>query len=163
MPLASLTHRPPVSRKEATQGRSQRLQVSGKLLTACQELVWGGATRAQAAERAGMSEHGLYAALKKSHVRVWLRDELNSRRLSAEARALHQLEEIMESSTNDAARVAAAKEIRQGADKQEHGQVGVASVPGLVIQIINNNGDPKHTMDGDDAHVIGRDDARSDP
>jgi hypothetical protein len=161
MPLASRSDRLPTTAAEAVRGRSSPLAVSGKLAVALSGMVWSGLTRREAAERAGMSEHGLYAALRKVHVRQWLKAELAALRASAMAKAVHRLEEIIKTSDNHAAVVAAARELRQ-ADAGEDPSAPSRAVPGLLIQIINNNNDPERIIDGNE-HVIGRDDAPSDP
>jgi hypothetical protein len=57
----------PAAREPITRERTPT--VTGKLLVALTAMVWQGLPRKAAAEHAGISEHGLYKALRKPHVR----------------------------------------------------------------------------------------------
>ena len=94
---------------QAIDGRSSPLKVTGKLRIAIEQMVWHGARRAEAAEKAGLKDHSLRAALRKGHVMAHYHAELGVLRESARARNFHRLDDIAESSPNAMAKVAAIK------------------------------------------------------
>jgi hypothetical protein len=94
---------------QAINGRSAPLKVTGKLRVAIEQMVWHGARRAEAAEKAGMKDHSLRAALRKGHVMAHYHTELGVLRESARARNFHRLDGIAEDSPNAMAKVAAIK------------------------------------------------------
>jgi hypothetical protein len=137
MPFASRTNRIPVSQAVAARDRSAPYKVSGKLLTALHAMVWSGCTRREAAERSGMSEHGLWSALKKAHVRSWYLAEIDVLRTSERARNIHALVDVRDRAENSMARVAATKALEQISDVEAaRGGYGPPLQPGLVIQIV---------------------------
>ena len=89
--------------------RSAPLKVTGKLKVAIEQMVWHGARRAEAAEKAGMKDHSLRAALRKAHVMAHYHSELGVLRESTRAKNFHRLDDIAEVSPNAMARVAAIK------------------------------------------------------
>jgi hypothetical protein len=100
----------PLTRQsQAIDGRSAPLKVTGKLRIAIEQMVWHGARRAEAAEKAGMKDHSLRAALRKAHVMAHYHAELGVLRESARARNFHRLDGIAEDSPNAMAKVAAIK------------------------------------------------------
>jgi hypothetical protein len=94
---------------QAIDGRSSGLNVTGKLRSAIEQMVWHGARRAEAAEKAGMKDHSLRAALRKAHVMAHYHAELRVLRESTRAKNFHRLDGIAEDSPNTMARVAAIK------------------------------------------------------
>src|ERR1035437_5289511 len=82
----------------AFDGRSSPLKVTGKLRIAIEQMVWHGARRQDAAERAGLKDHSLMAALRKGHVMAHYHDELRVLRESTRAKNFHRLDDIAETS-----------------------------------------------------------------
>jgi hypothetical protein len=58
----------PTRQAAAIEGRSRRGTVTGKLKAALDLMVWSGERRAHAAEKAGLADSSLRAALRKPHV-----------------------------------------------------------------------------------------------
>jgi len=58
----------PTRQAAAIEGRSRRGAVTGKLRNALELMVWSGEKRADAAEKAGLADCSLRAALRKPHV-----------------------------------------------------------------------------------------------
>lgn len=116
--------------------RSAPLRVTGKLRAAIDLMVWQALTRADAAKQAGITEHGLYSAFRKPHVKAHYLSELEVLRTSERARNIHTLVEVRDQTTNQMARVQAVKELEQSAETQAR-STGSLSLPGLTIQIIN--------------------------
>jgi hypothetical protein len=101
---------------QAIDGRSSPLKVTGKLRIAIEQMVWHGARRADAAATAGLKDHSLRAALRKSHVMGHYHAELGVLRESTRARNFHRLDGIAEDSPNTMARVAAIKTMEAVSD-----------------------------------------------
>src|SRR5216683_1907793 len=99
----------PTRQAAAIEGRSRRGAVTGKLRTALDLMVWSGEKRAGAAEKAGLADCSLRAALRKPHVLQHYNAELTALRTSLRARNVHRLDTIADESRNDMARVAAVK------------------------------------------------------
>jgi hypothetical protein len=109
------------------------------LLVAVNAMVWQAASRAQAAEMAGMSDHSLRAALKRPHVMNHYLHECEVLRLSGRAKRLHRLEELAMQDVNKNAAVnaiKAAEGLGDEADARPGGRTALA--PGLVIQIVGD-------------------------
>jgi hypothetical protein len=94
---------------QAIDGRSAPFKVTGKLRIAIEQMVWQGARRAEAAEKAGLKDHSLRAALRKAHVMAHYHAELGVLRESTRAKNFHRLDGIAEDSPNAMAKVAAIK------------------------------------------------------
>lgn len=142
MALASSLTRIPVHQAVAAQDRSAPGKVTGKLLVALKAMVWDAKTRRQAAEVAGMSEHSLYAALNKSHVRQWYTSQLEVLRTSERARNIHTLCEVRDDPANKMARVQAVKALEQLDDEAPARRSAFNAAPGLIVNIINGPGQP---------------------
>jgi hypothetical protein len=99
----------PTRQAEAIDGRSAPLKVTGKLRIAIEQMVWHGARRQLAAEKAGLKDHSLRAALRKGHVMAHYHAELGVLRESTRAKNFHRLDGIAEDSPNAMAKVAAIK------------------------------------------------------
>jgi hypothetical protein len=129
----------------------------GKLLTALNCMIWEGLTRKQAAERAGMSEHGLWAALRRSHVRQWYLREIDVLRTSERARNIHALVNVRDTADHSMARVSAVKTLETISDVEAARGGSATTAPGLVIQIVSNDPVPKvigpKVIDHDDDDV----------
>src|SRR5262245_23965725 len=82
---------------------------SDRVRTAIAAMVWRGLPRREAAEEAGISEHGLYKALRRPPVRAHYLAELHVLRTSERARNIHALASVRDESSNAMARVQAAK------------------------------------------------------
>lgn len=111
-------------------------RITGKVRTAIEAMVWDGLPRAQAAEKAGISEHGLYKALRKPPVKAFYLSELEVLRTSERAANIHALREVRDAKSNQMATVAAVKVLEQLTDQaSERGAAG--ATPGVVVQIVN--------------------------
>lgn len=117
----------------ASTKQSRSIRVTGKLKAAIDAMVWDGLPRKQAAAKAGMTEHGLYKALRKPPVKAVYLSELEVLRTSERARNIHALVDVRDS-TNQMARVQAVKALEQLSDEQQANAQRVQT-PGLVIQI----------------------------
>lgn len=141
MPLASRATEITVPRTEVAQNRSERGKITGRLRVALDAMIWQGMTRRQAADHAKMSEHSLYSALVKTHVRQWYLRQLDVLRTSERARNIHTLVEVRDDPANKMARVQAVKALEQLDDEvtARRGS-GFSASPGLVINILNGPG-----------------------
>lgn len=128
----------PTRQAVAIKGRSAPLKVTGKLRKAIEDMVWTGARRPEAAERAGLTDHGLRAALKKPHVKAAYLAELDVLRTSERARNIHTLVDVRDQTGNQMARVNAVKALEQLDEQPGTGRSNAPQLPGLVVQIINN-------------------------
>jgi hypothetical protein len=118
----------------ATVEKSAPGQVTGRLKRAIDLMVWEGLTRKEAAERAGMREHSLYVAFRKSHVKAHYLTECEVLRVSGRARRILRLEQLAEQDDNRNAAVAAIKAAEQLGETEE-AQARRVTAPGLVIVI----------------------------
>jgi hypothetical protein len=115
------------------------VKITGKVRDAINAMVWDALPRKQAAEKAGISEHGLYKALRKPPVRAFYLSELEVLRTSERARNIHTLAEVRDQTTNQMARVQAVKALEQLEDVQQSAGARHQS-PGFVINIISPSG-----------------------
>jgi hypothetical protein len=127
----------------AARNRSSPGKVSGKLLVALNSMVWSGCTRKQAAERAGMSDHGLWAALRRPHVRAWYLAEIDVLRTSERARNIHALVDVRDNAENSMARVSAVKTLEAIGDVEAARGGSATMTPGLVIRIVSGDAPPR--------------------
>jgi len=134
MALASLADRSPVPAAEAAKDRSAPGVVSGRLKCAMDALIYEGSDRATAAKKANMSEHSLYAALRKPHVLAYYREGLEVLRNSEQARSIHRLAELRDQNDNKMVAFNAAKELA-GTPEDQRAGVGMQSAPGLTVVI----------------------------
>jgi hypothetical protein len=125
----------PTRQAIAVRGRSAPHRVTGKLRTAVERMIWYGDKRADAAVAAGMTDHGLRAALRKSHVKAAYLAELDLLRTSERARNVHALVDVRDASDNAMARVAAAKELERSASDQTP-FAGAPLRAGMVIVVL---------------------------
>jgi hypothetical protein len=125
---------PPLSRQAlAARDRSLPGRVTGRLRVALDAMVWEAASRKEAAEKAGMTDHSLHQALRRPHVMAYYRSECEVLRLSGRAKRLHRLEALGGQDGNAA--VAAIKAAEQIGDEQATSPNGIIQRPGLVIVI----------------------------
>jgi hypothetical protein len=120
----------------AARDRSLPGRVTGKLYKAVAAMVWEGASRKEAAQVAGLSDHGLRQALRRPHVLAHYLSECEVLRVSGRAKRLHRLEELAEQNTNMNAAVAAIKTAELMPDDPVKRGGAVAS-PGIVIRVVN--------------------------
>jgi len=118
----------------APRDRSRALHVTGKVRVAIEAMVWDALPRRAAADRAGISEHGLYKAMRKPPVKALYLELLQVLRESERARNIHALVAVRDDADNAMARVQAVKALEGiGADDQAAG--ARAQAPGIVIMI----------------------------
>jgi hypothetical protein len=118
----------------AAQNRSLPGRVTGRLRKAIDAMVWDAASRPEAAQIAGMTDHSLRQALRRPHVMAFYRGECEVLRMSGRARRIHRLGEVVEQKENKMAVVQAAKALEQIVDEQAARGAGVQRA-GLVIVI----------------------------
>jgi hypothetical protein len=137
MALASLADRAPVSQAEGAKDRSLPGKVTGRLKCAMDAMIWEGKSRPEAAKRANMSEHSLYAALRRPHVKQYYLTELEVLRSSERARNLHALIQVRDQTGNQMARVQAVKALEQLAEDANKPGSGHSApqAPGLTVII----------------------------
>ncbi|MET4170820.1 hypothetical protein ABIB99_001902 [Bradyrhizobium sp. LA6.1] len=129
----------PTRQAIAVKERSGKLTVSGKLARAIEFMVWEGARRQDAAEKAGLKDHSLRAALRKPHVLQHYNAELGVLRESVRAKNFHRLDEIADG-PNAMARVQAIRTMEGQAEEQRNAPASTVR-PGLVI-VINAKATP---------------------
>lgn len=134
MALASLATKPPADRSEAARERSARGKVTGRLKVALDEMIWKGTKRADAATAAKISEHSLYVALQKPHVKAYYLAQLEVLRLSERSRSLFRLTELRDQDDNKMVAFNAAKELAGGSADEQSGAQRQA-MPGLVVVV----------------------------
>lgn len=121
------------------------VRVTGKVRVAIEAMVWDGLPRAKAAAKAGISEHGLYKALRKAPVKAAYLSELDVLRTSERARNIHALVEVRDQLDNKMARVQAVKALEQISDDAP-ANGGASALPGLQIVIVQGVTDPRLTQ-----------------
>src|SRR5262245_31549252 len=89
---------------------------AGSVRAAILAMVWRGLPRREAAAEAGITDHGLYKALRRPPVRALYLSELDVLRTSERARNIHALVAVRDGSANAMARVAVTKVLEQIAD-----------------------------------------------
>jgi hypothetical protein len=114
--------------------RSTRGRVIGRLKLAIDAMVWDGLTRSAAAVAAGMLDHSVREALRKPHVKFYLRQQMEALRTAARAKNISRLVAIRDSSGNAMAQLGAIKMLEEGADLAAPGRV--PHRPGIVIVVV---------------------------
>jgi hypothetical protein len=125
----------PTRQAAAVEGRSKPLAVTGKLRTALEAMIWQGLNRTQAAKLAGLNDHSVRCALRKTHVLSFYHAELAALRTSLRARNTHVLAGITEESDNDAARVKAVQVLEGMSDQAMSGGFGARPRAGWAIDL----------------------------
>jgi hypothetical protein len=129
----------PTRQAIAAKDRSLPGRVTGRLRRAIDLMVWEAASRKQAAERCGMSDHSMRQALRRPHVIRYYRELCVVLRESGRAKRIHRLDEIAAQDVNRNAAVQAIKAAEQLDEADAaRGVSGVPQQPGIVIQIISS-------------------------
>jgi hypothetical protein len=132
----------PTRQAVAARDRSLPGKVTGRLRRAVDAMVWQAASRKEAAEMAGMTDHSLRQAMKRPHVMQYYLSECEVLRLSGRAKRLHRLEEIAASDQNMNAAVAAIKAAEQIVDERHAAGPHAVTQPGLVIVVTTKDAPP---------------------
>jgi hypothetical protein len=111
--------------------------ITRKAKDAVDAMVWLGLPRDEAAKKAGLSDHGLYKALRSPPVKAYYLSECEMLRTSGRARRIHRLEAMLEQSDNKAAVINAALALEGMGNDQASVSAQQKQSPGVVIQIIN--------------------------
>lgn len=117
------------------------LRVTGKNKAAIDAMVWEGLKRSDAAAKAGFTDHALYTALTKPHVKAYYMAQLEVLRTSERARNIHTLVEVRDQKTNQMARVQAVARLEQ-IDDEAQASRGSQALPGLQIVIVQGGINP---------------------
>lgn len=141
----------PTRQKIAAQGRSSPGKVTGKLLIALNAMVWQGMSRKDAAAHAALSEHALYTALGKVHVRQWYLHQLEVLRTSERSRNIHTLCEVRDDKSNKMARVQAVRTLEGMSEDGPASVAGRAQVAGFVIVLREGQAPHPLTIDASPA------------
>lgn len=112
------------------------LTVTGKNRAAIDAMVWQGLKRSDAAKVAGLTDHALYTALTKPHVKAYYNQQCEVLRTSGRARRIHRLEAMLEQDDNKAAVINAALALENMANDQAAVNAQQSAVPGVIIQIV---------------------------
>ena len=116
-----------------------KLRISARLKTAIEGMVELGLTRDKAAERAEITDHALYCALRKPHVAAYRTALMGVLRTSAASRTIAHAERLMDGAQSEHVRLEAAKwlaeigGIRPEADHGGYPLRGSLVLPGLTI------------------------------
>lgn len=134
MDAQTSTELQPTRQQLAARDRSAPGKVTGKLKTAIDAMVWRGLKRDEAAATAGLTDHGLYVALSRPHVRAYYLSQCEVLRTSGRARRIHRLEQIAEQDDNKQAAVNAIKALDYQEDQQAAARQ-TQTTPGFVIVV----------------------------
>jgi hypothetical protein len=156
----------PTRQAIAAKERSGKLTVSGKLKVALDLMLFEGSCRKDSAKAAGLKDHSLREAMRKTHVKAYYNRGLEVLRESERARNILSLVAVRdgEGHTNPMARVSAAKALEQIAEPNGPGGPGGGrggaragymidlsdEPPGIVIRI-HQPPPEKQPRPGDDA------------
>jgi hypothetical protein len=129
---------PTAPTRQAIAARDRTLpgRVTGRLYKAIDAMVWSAASRKEAAQVAGLTDHGLRQALRRPHVMAFYLSECEVLRASGRAKRLHRLEELAAQNVNINGAVAAIKAAEQIAEDPARSGGAVTS-PGIVIRVVN--------------------------
>jgi hypothetical protein len=133
--------------RQAIAARDRTLpgRVTGKLYKAIEAMVWSAASRKEAAQVAGLSDHGLRQALRRPHVMAFYLSECEVLRVSGRAKRLHRLEELAAQNVNVNGAVAAIKAAEMIAEDPIRSS-GANPSPGICI-VIHQALPPKPVLD----------------
>lgn len=126
----SLTTDPQAPRKLPVADPKHR--ITAKVRAAIEAMVWDGLPRRDAAAKAGISEHGLYKALRSPPVKAAYLHELDVLRTSERARNIHRLTEIRDAANNMPA-VQAIRALELIEEEQRARGNAQQQAPGLVV------------------------------
>lgn len=127
----------PTRQQLAAVDRTAPGKVTGRLKRALDAMVWTGINRNDAAQGAGLTDHSLYVALRRPHVKAYYLAECEVLRLSGRARRIHRLEAMVEQDENKQAVINAARALDNLSDEQVNSAARVQS-PGFIIQVIGD-------------------------
>jgi len=111
-------------------------KITPKVMAAIEAMVWDALPRAEAAQKAGMTEHGLYKALRKAPIKAAYLAELDVLRTSERARNIHTALEVRDQRANPMARMKAVDFLEGEANAAQFGRSNMPQLPGLVVQVI---------------------------
>jgi hypothetical protein len=94
-----------------------------------------------AAKLAGLKDHSLREALRKPHVKAYLRGQFEVLRTSEHARNIHALVRVRDQDRNPMAILATVKALEQMKGEGTGAGPADATVPGLTIVIAQPAGD----------------------
>lgn len=131
-------------------------RISAKLREAVRLMVEDGLTRSKAAENAGMTDHGLYSALRKPHVRALRRQMVGDLRESVASQTIGRIDNLAQSALSEHVRLEANKHLasldpdtspvqRNETTHRFDGPMG----PGLTIILMQPAAQPSEIIDGD--------------
>jgi hypothetical protein len=129
------------SNQPQAKDKPQQLRINGRNKAAIDAMVWEGLKRSDAAAKAGLTDHALYVALTKPHVRSYYMQQLDVLRTSERARNIHTLAEVRDQTSNQMARVQAVKALEQ-LDDDANPAAAAKSLPGLQIVIVQGGSAP---------------------
>jgi hypothetical protein len=127
---------------------SKRKGLTKKVRAAIEAMVHDGMKRSDAAEHAGLTDHGLRQALKKPAVLQHLRSEMDVLRESARPRALQRIAELADDSESEKVGLDAAKYLdSNGKSDQTYINLGVQVnvAPGYVIAVPTGGKEARQT------------------
>jgi hypothetical protein len=132
----------PTRQAIAAVNRSAPGKVTGRLHAAIMEMTWKGASRAEAAKAAGMTDHSLRTAFRKAHVKAFYLQELGILRTSERARTHHRLVELRDQDSNVNAAVSAAKLLESLEAESSARPISSSAAPGVTIIIHDREAAP---------------------
>lgn len=138
MEAAAIPQQPPAERRKY----ERKLVVNGKNRAAIEAMVFEGLKRSEAAAKAGLTDHALYVALSKPHVKAYYLAQCEVLRTSGRARRLHRLEAMSEQDDNKQAAVNAILALERLAPNEDEARTATNSLPGLQIVIVQGGSAP---------------------
>lgn len=142
MPIPSLA--PTAIKAKAPPRLANPLSLTKPIATAIHLMVWEGLDRKEASRRAGITDHGLYQALTKPHVKAALLEQYEVLRTSARPRAHHKLEMLMDRAESERVQLEAAKYLDSNGKSDMQGvhvNVGINLQPGYLVDITEHAGE----------------------
>lgn len=139
MPSTSVARKAKPQKPDAPKAKYQRkLTVTGKNRAAIDAMVWQGLKRDDAAKSAGLTDHALYVAMTKPHVKAYYLEQCEMLRTSGKARRIHRLEAMLEQNDNKAAVINAALALEGMGKDQAAVNAGQSRTAGVVVIIQGN-------------------------
>lgn len=128
-------------------------RISGRVKVAIDAMVYEALPRSKAAKRAGLSEHGLYKALRKPPVLAYMNSQMGMIRTSAASRTIAKAEKLMDEAESehvqaDMTKWLAGLEGIAPTQRIENTHIHRNAQPGLTINFISGS------LPGDDALLI---------
>lgn len=122
-----------------TERRPRDLKPTGRVKRAIDAMVLEGLNRKAAAQLAGLTDHSLYVAFTKSHIKAYYNQQLEVLRTSERARNIHRAIEIRDAAPN----MPAIHAIRylDGEDAENARQLNAMHrAPGLTVVVVDASG-----------------------